>query len=55
MVGANELWVGDGDSTIKVIDLDKRAHIAIIPTGGKSMIPTITSCGDEQNRLPALH
>jgi hypothetical protein len=36
MVGTNELWVGDGDSTIKVIDLDTRALIATIPTGGKA-------------------
>lgn len=36
MVGANELWAGDGDSTIKVIDLVKRTPIATIPTGGKA-------------------
>lgn len=36
MVGANELWVGDGDSTIKVIDLNRRTVLATIPTGGKA-------------------
>ena len=36
MVGPNELWAGDGDSTIKVIDLIQRTHVATIPTGGKA-------------------
>jgi hypothetical protein len=36
MVGSNELWAGDGDSTIKVIDLDTRTLIATISTGGKA-------------------
>ncbi len=36
MVGSNELWAGDGDSTIKVIDLVQRKLIATIPTGGKA-------------------
>lgn len=36
MVGTNELWAGDGDSTIKGIDLDMRVLVAIIPTGGKA-------------------
>jgi hypothetical protein len=36
IVGTNELWAGDGDSTIKVIDLDTRILIATIPTGGKA-------------------
>jgi hypothetical protein len=31
----HQLYVGDGDSTVKVVDLDARAVIAIIPTGGK--------------------
>lgn len=31
----NELWAGDGDSTVKVIDLDAKAIIASISTGGK--------------------
>lgn len=29
-----ELWAGDGDSTVKVIDLSTTALVAIIPTGG---------------------
>ena len=31
-----ELWVGDGDSTVKVIDLTKQAIVDTISTGGKS-------------------
>jgi DNA-binding beta-propeller fold protein YncE len=31
----NQLYVGDGDSTVKVVDLAARAVVAIIPTGGK--------------------
>jgi DNA-binding beta-propeller fold protein YncE len=31
----NELYVGDGDSTVKVVDLTAKAVIAVIPTGGK--------------------
>jgi DNA-binding beta-propeller fold protein YncE len=31
----HELWAGDGDSTVKVIDLTKNAVVATISTGGK--------------------
>jgi hypothetical protein len=31
----NQLYVGDGDSTVKVVDLAAKAVVAIIPTGGK--------------------
>jgi hypothetical protein len=31
----NQLWVSDGDSTMKVIDLDAKAVVAVISTGGK--------------------
>jgi len=30
----NQLYVGDGDSTVKVVDLAARVVVAIIPTGG---------------------
>jgi len=30
----NQLYVGDGDSTVKVVDLTARAVVAIIPTNG---------------------
>ena len=30
----DELWVGDGDSTVKVVDLQTRSIVATIPTGG---------------------
>ncbi len=30
----NELWAGDGDSTVKVVDLKSRAIVASIATGG---------------------
>jgi DNA-binding beta-propeller fold protein YncE len=36
MIGQDELWVGDGDSTIKIIDLNRRAHVATISTGGNA-------------------
>lgn len=36
MIGANELWVGDGDSTVKVIDLETRTLVTTISTGGKA-------------------
>jgi DNA-binding beta-propeller fold protein YncE len=32
---AKELWAGDGDSTVKVVDLDAQAIVDSIPTGGK--------------------
>lgn len=31
----NQLYVGDGDSTVKVIDLSAKAVVAVIQTGGK--------------------
>lgn len=31
----HQLYVGDGDSTVKVVDLEAKAVVAIIPTGGK--------------------
>lgn len=36
VIGGNELWVGDGDSTIKVIDLNQRKITATIRLGGKA-------------------
>lgn len=36
LVTANELWVGDGDSTIKIIDIVGRSLLATIATGGKA-------------------
>jgi hypothetical protein len=33
--GLNQLYVGDGDSTVKIVDLAARAVVGIIPTGGK--------------------
>lgn len=41
MVGRNELWGGDGDSTIKVIDLVHRKLAGTIPTGGKARVDFI--------------
>ena len=34
-VGRNEFWAGDGDSSVKVVDLRAKRVIASIPTGGK--------------------
>jgi hypothetical protein len=31
----HQLYVGDGDSTVKVVDTDAQAVVAVIPTGGK--------------------
>jgi len=31
----NQLYVGDGDSTVKVVDLTMKSIVATIPTGGK--------------------
>jgi len=31
----NQLYVGDGDSTVKVVDLTAKAIVAVIPTGGQ--------------------
>jgi len=31
----NQLYVGDGDSTVKVVDLAMQSIVATIPTGGK--------------------
>ena len=31
----HQLYVGDGDSTVKVVDLAAKAVVAVIPTGGK--------------------
>ncbi len=36
LVTANELWVGDGDSTVKIIDIVGRSLLATIATGGKA-------------------
>lgn len=44
----NQLYVGDGDSTVKVVDLDAKAVVAIIPTGGKCR-------ADELNYDPIDH
>src|SRR5262249_48037970 len=34
IAATNELWTGDGDSTVKVVDLNAGAIVATIPTGG---------------------
>ena len=31
----HQLYVGDGDSTVKVVDTEAQAVVAVIPTGGK--------------------
>ena len=35
LVAGNEIWAGDGDSTIKVIDIETMKIVDTIPTGGK--------------------
>jgi DNA-binding beta-propeller fold protein YncE len=44
----HELWVGDGDSTVKVVDLQASAVVATIPTGG-------TKRADELDYDPLHH
>jgi len=44
----NQLYVGDGDSNVKVVDLAAKAIVAIIPTGGKCR-------ADELNYDPIDH
>lgn len=33
-IGPDQVWVGDGDSTVKVVDLGTRRVVSEIPTGG---------------------
>lgn len=35
VAGGSELWVSDGDSTVKIVDLESNAITATISTGGK--------------------
>ena len=48
-VGHREVWVGDGDSTIKVIDLFSQQITHTIPTGGK--LRTNEGCYDPRDHL----
>lgn len=48
-VGRNEFWAGDGDSTVKAVDLRTRRVIASISTGGKKRADEIAY--DARDRL----
>ena len=37
-VGDREFWAGDGDSTVKVVDVKSRSIVASIPTGGRKRV-----------------
>jgi len=58
---ANELWGGDGDSTVKVVDLNTKSIVATISTGGKKRAdelaydPTddVIVIGNDSEDLPA--
>ena len=58
---ANELWAGDGDSTVKVVDLNTKSIVATISTGGKKRAdelaydPTddVIMVGNDSEDLPA--
>jgi len=58
---ANELWAGDGDSTVKVVDLNTKSIVATISTGGKKRAdelaydPTddVIMIGNDSEDLPA--
>jgi DNA-binding beta-propeller fold protein YncE len=41
-VGRDEFWAGDGDSTVKAVDLRTKQVIASIPTGGKKRADELT-------------
>ncbi len=41
-VGAREFWAGDGDSTVKIVDLKSKSIIATIPTGGRKRVDEMT-------------
>ncbi len=38
LLAGNEIWAGDGDSTVKVIDATSGKTVATIPTGGKTRL-----------------
>ena len=38
LLAGNEIWAGDGDSTVKVIDAASGKTVATIPTGGKTRL-----------------
>ncbi len=46
-VGANEVWVGDGDSTVKVIDIDTQTTLATISTALDGQTPDEAKRADE--------
>ena len=41
-VGPNEFWAGNGDSTVKVVDLRSRSIVASISTGGHKRVDEMT-------------
>lgn len=41
-VGRDEFWAGDGNSTVKVVDLRTRKVLASIPTGGRKRTDEMT-------------
>jgi DNA-binding beta-propeller fold protein YncE len=41
VVIGNEAWVGDGDSTVKIVDLKTNKVTAAIPTGGKTRLDEV--------------
>lgn len=41
-VGRDEFWAGDGDSTVKAVDLRTKKVIASVPTGGKKRADELT-------------
>ncbi|NNM61878.1 MAG: cytochrome C nitrite reductase [Steroidobacteraceae bacterium] len=41
-VGSREFWAGNGDSTLKVVDLRSKSIVASIPTGGRKRVDEMT-------------
>ncbi|HUY83891.1 MAG TPA: hypothetical protein VMU86_04915 [Steroidobacteraceae bacterium] len=51
-VGPNEFWAGNGDSTVKIVDVRSRSIVASIPTGGRKRVDEMTY--DPRDHLVAV-
>lgn len=47
-VGTHEIWAGDGDSSVKVIDIASRSIVATIATGGQKRVDEMAYDPDDQ-------
>jgi DNA-binding beta-propeller fold protein YncE len=51
----HELWVGDGDATIKVVDLKTMQIVASIPSGGTGQVDTLAYDAKDHIMLSQSH